>query len=240
LHRVAEEVRGLFPDVDALIANVKKFFVKCNSRTNLFKQTLNIPLPPQPIITRWGTWLSAAIYYSDYFVLIKDFITNKLNPRDAISIKKAQELITKNNIAEELLCITNNFRCLPQTITKLETTGISLRDTFEIFNNITTTLKQLQDIRLQSIRTKITVILEKNSGLQQMKQVLAKLQGQDIQQLSITPDDLKCFQYAPLVTCDVERSFSRYKNIFRDNRHSFTFEHLKMILIIACNQIVTK
>ncbi len=32
LHRVAEEVRGQFSDVDALISNVKKIFLKCNSR----------------------------------------------------------------------------------------------------------------------------------------------------------------------------------------------------------------
>jgi hypothetical protein len=26
-----------------------------------------IPLPPQPVLTRWGTWLDAAMYYADNF-----------------------------------------------------------------------------------------------------------------------------------------------------------------------------
>jgi len=42
--------------------------LKALSRVLFFKtELLDIPLPPQPIITRWGTWLEAAIYYSDNF-----------------------------------------------------------------------------------------------------------------------------------------------------------------------------
>jgi len=53
LHRVAEEVRRHFPKVDALISNAKKIFVKCSSRVLKFKEIApEIPMPPQPILTR--------------------------------------------------------------------------------------------------------------------------------------------------------------------------------------------
>ena len=55
LNRVAETVRGHFLDVDHLIACGKKIFRKCPSRIQTFKEkAATIPLPPQPIVTRWG------------------------------------------------------------------------------------------------------------------------------------------------------------------------------------------
>ncbi|KRZ63903.1 hypothetical protein T08_2385, partial [Trichinella sp. T8] len=54
LHRIAEHIRCLFPDVDRLISNVKKGFLKAPSRVQLFKEMApEIPLPPQPVLTRW-------------------------------------------------------------------------------------------------------------------------------------------------------------------------------------------
>jgi hypothetical protein len=64
LHRVAEEVRGSYPEVDKLIGNGKKIFIKSPLRVQQFKEEAPaLPLPPQPIVTRWGTWLDAANYY---------------------------------------------------------------------------------------------------------------------------------------------------------------------------------
>ncbi|KAE9542367.1 hypothetical protein AGLY_003494 [Aphis glycines] len=64
LHRVAEEIRKHFPKVDQLISNIKKIFLKYPSRVQYFKEMApNIPLPPQPVLTRWVTWLKAATYF---------------------------------------------------------------------------------------------------------------------------------------------------------------------------------
>jgi hypothetical protein len=41
---------------------------------------------------------------------------------------------------------------------------------------------------------------------------------------------------APVVSCDVERSFSQFRAILRDNRHNLTFEHLRQYLFIYCNK----
>lgn len=58
LHRVAEEIRIHFPNVDELINNVKKVFLKAPSRIQIFKTMApDIPLPPRPVLTRWGTCL---------------------------------------------------------------------------------------------------------------------------------------------------------------------------------------
>jgi len=72
LHRVAEEIRSQFGNVDDLVANVKKIFRKCPYRIQTFKaEAPELPLPPASIITRWGTWLTAASYYCTNFLNYK-------------------------------------------------------------------------------------------------------------------------------------------------------------------------
>ena len=34
--------------------------------------------PPGPVITRWGTWLSAALYYNDYSNQLTTFVDAEL------------------------------------------------------------------------------------------------------------------------------------------------------------------
>ncbi|KAJ4430186.1 hypothetical protein ANN_22396 [Periplaneta americana] len=51
----------------------------------------------------------------------------------------------------------------------------------------------------------------------------------------LTGSDLAHFNYAPVVTADVERSFSQYKNMLSDNRRSLTFENLRMLVVTYCN-----
>lgn len=52
LNRVAELVRYEYPKVDKLIAEVKKIFVKCARRKADFTASCQIPLPPEPVLTR--------------------------------------------------------------------------------------------------------------------------------------------------------------------------------------------
>lgn len=70
-HRACEYVRNQFKDVDRFIALMKSAFLKCNSRVQVFREVApGIPLPPAPVITRWGTWLDAVVYYSTHWTLI--------------------------------------------------------------------------------------------------------------------------------------------------------------------------
>jgi len=86
LHRVAEEIRLQFSKVDDLIFNVKKNGLKAPSRTIIFRNIApNLELPPQPILTRRGTWLNAALYYCDNLEIIKEILL-QLNSEDSISI----------------------------------------------------------------------------------------------------------------------------------------------------------
>lgn len=52
LNRVAELARITYPKVNALIAEIKRIFVKSAQRRRDFAASCNIPLPPEPVITR--------------------------------------------------------------------------------------------------------------------------------------------------------------------------------------------
>jgi hypothetical protein len=75
LHRVAEEIRGNYPEADSLISNVKKIFLKASLRVEKFKQEApSLSLPPSPVLIRWGTWLDAAMYYCENYSTIEKIV----------------------------------------------------------------------------------------------------------------------------------------------------------------------
>ena len=74
------------------------------TRVGTFKEKCpNLSLPPQPIITRWETWLDAAFYYGMNFNKVKEVVDT-----------------FKNSIKNELSVILSNFQCMTDTITCLE------------------------------------------------------------------------------------------------------------------------
>uniref|UniRef100_H3AFC8 HAT C-terminal dimerisation domain-containing protein n=1 Tax=Latimeria chalumnae TaxID=7897 RepID=H3AFC8_LATCH len=81
---VSDIWRTNFPEVDKLIATVKKVFKYCPSRKLHFKEhlqstvqvvgsNLRVKLPPEPVKTRWGSWYAATEYHAQY---ITSYSTN--------------------------------------------------------------------------------------------------------------------------------------------------------------------
>ena len=51
----------------------------------------------------------------------------------------------------------------------------------------------------------------------------------------LSPNEIAAFEFAPITTCDVERSFSVYKSMLADNRKRFLFKNLRKLFVIRCN-----
>lgn len=86
LHRVCEKIRNENELVNEYIFSIKAIFTKSPLRIQSFKQLTDIALPPEPVITRWGTFLEAAFYHLDNFDIISGFI---LNLEDSKKIRSA-------------------------------------------------------------------------------------------------------------------------------------------------------
>lgn len=229
---MAEAIRAQHPDVDKLIACVKQVFVKAPLRRMAFKEAEpNLPLPPEPVLTRWGTWLKAAEYYAQNYERVRA-IVHRLNPCDAQCIENAQRAFESPTIVSQLAYIKANFSLIPEAITALESHGLTLEEAIENFNRVAT------QIRSTHLKDKIESVIGANPGYQALSTISQILSGNHCplpDDLELEPHELVAFKFAPVTSCDVERSFSKYKYLLADRRRSFEFENFKMHLVLSCN-----
>jgi len=239
LHRVAETIRVYYPEVDRLISSTKKVFCKAPNRVRLFRTIApDIPLPPQPILTRWGTWLNAAEYYADNFDTILA-VLDQLCDDDAASIAAAKVQFKKPGIRQHLAYIKTWFSNLPKAISHLEDSKLSLVESVGLLNKLKLDFLSAPGDGANAAGMKLNQVLNKNDGLSKLSCVAKILDGEENTLLggeeNYTPSDIAAYLYAPIVSCDVERSFSRYKTLLADNRRSLKFENLKHLFVAYCN-----
>ena len=237
LNRVAEEIRSNYPKVNKLISSVKKIYSKSPLRIEVFKQRApETPLPPQPVVTRWGTWVEAAIYYSENFNLIKDLI-EEMDENEAIAIKEAKKNFESNELRANLAFISSNYSDLVKTIKKLEERNLKIEDSV---NLVETQFNFIKNLNQKCVFAKFEYVLSKNSGYKQIKLINDILKGDQnaINDLKFdySPKEIAAFLFAPITSVDVERSFSAFKSLFTHKRQNFTFENLKKTLIIKFNE----
>ncbi|XP_022180013.1 uncharacterized protein LOC111040403 [Myzus persicae] len=242
LHRIVEKIRGHYSKVDKIISNVKNFFLKAPSRVIIFKSTApDLSLPPEPIITRWGTWVKAACYYCDHHETLKSIVYS-LDKEEAISIKNAQKYFFDPSLAANLVFIKSNFGFIPDVMTSLEAKNIPLSDAIKLIEDVFFKLNLVPGTVGKMIQEKMNDVLEKNKGYQTLVQISKILSGEETSMVRIPENlslgDLAYFKYAPINSVDVERSFSIFKVLLADNRKSFQFENLKKHLIVQCNNQV--
>lgn len=108
VNRVAEQILSLFPDVDKFVANMKTAFKKAPSKIAIYKEKCpDLPLPPNPVITRWGTWLKATEFYAQHFNEMKDIIETINN--DAASVNTLKTMIQSHDLPRNLAFISLNY-----------------------------------------------------------------------------------------------------------------------------------
>ena len=103
-NRLAEK-REIYPHIR------QKMFLKATSRFDVYKELmLGKQLPPQPVITRWGTWLVGAVFYAENFLEFKSVVHKIVEVDDALCAQKVHGLLkTANTINTNLAFIHANF-----------------------------------------------------------------------------------------------------------------------------------
>lgn len=152
---------------------------------------------------------------------------------DAAAIGRAKELFNDKRIAQQLAYINSNFSILPDAIRRLEAQGLTLAEALNILNEVKQALAAATGEIGEKIRKKFNNVLEKNPGIGKLSEIAKVLKGEE-SDIDMLPIILESMKFAPLQSCDVERSFSIYKNILTDNRTNFTPENLEMYLICNC------
>lgn len=237
LHRIAEHVRGLFSSVDKLVSNGKKIFLKAPSRCDAFKEIApQLALPPQPIVTRWGTWISAVLYYTSNLDKFEEII-NSLDDSDSSAVRIVKELLQDKALRNDLAFIASNYANLPEAINALEKRNMPLVDALKCFETIIVDLTKVSGEKGKSVSEKCERVVAANKDLEKMKNIGRVLEGEnDADVGEMDPQTVACFKYAPVTSVEVERSFSLFKHLLSDRRQGFKFESIKKMLVISCNQ----
>ncbi|KAJ4438848.1 hypothetical protein ANN_14801 [Periplaneta americana] len=104
----------------ALTQYPDKNSIKHTTMRVLLFQTIapGIPLPPQPILTRWKTWLDAVNYYAEYYGKIMEVI-DALDSTDSSAFAAIKSLPSEQ-LLEDILFIDSNFKIVSKSITLLE------------------------------------------------------------------------------------------------------------------------
>ena len=135
-----------------------------------------------------------------------------------------------------VIAIAIHFSELP-TIGKLEEHGLSLEDSTNLVENLLQELKSIPPGMKPIYEDMLQGVLDANTGRAELLKMRNLLRGEAAGGDQVPPaDDILAFKFAPIVSCEVERTFSQYGTVLRDNRQSLLFENLKRYLIVFCNQ----
>ena len=69
-------VRADFKTIDEVMGAIIAATIKNKDRKKDFHDA-GLPSPPDPVITRWATWLRAALYYNENLPAIQTVVNNK-------------------------------------------------------------------------------------------------------------------------------------------------------------------
>ncbi|PSN44021.1 hypothetical protein C0J52_16974 [Blattella germanica] len=146
--------------------------------------------------------------------------------------KTIVKLFNENDLAH----IQHTFSCIIKTLKSLQNRHLSLSESFEIINSTVEQLNRGRGKVADAVRAKVDTVLSKNPGYEELQKVVAVMSGESTVKinLDLSPADIVKLNYVPVTSCDVERSFSQYKSILRDNRRRFTFQHLKEMFVTYC------
>ena len=216
LHNCAEKVRGHYANVDNVIARVKAFISKNKSRRNLFHE---IGIPPQPVVTRWGSWLNAAIYYADNLPAIKEIIHGYEG--NGLLVSRAKDSLHDDRLTQSLMEIKRDYSDLIEVLEQTEATAYSILHAYE----------QLKNIRFGKdacgLRTYLDERMEKNADLL----AIVKLSKENV-----SPSTYVLLQKCQATSSAVERSFSMLKKLLAKDRQ-FKDDNVKNYLIPHYNSV---
>ena len=75
LHDCTMCVHAHFKNIDEIIAMIKAATIKNKDRKKDFHDA-GLPSPPDLVITRWATWLRAALYYNENLPAVHTIVNN--------------------------------------------------------------------------------------------------------------------------------------------------------------------
>ena len=115
-------MRGHFKNIDEIIATIKAATIKNKDRKKDFHDA-GLPSPPDPVITRWATWLRAALHYSKSLPAVRTIVNNWTSAD--LLVSRAKDAINVEGLVPDLVKI-NQCRTLAANVEFLEANACTI------------------------------------------------------------------------------------------------------------------
>ena len=215
LHNCAMRVRAHFKNIDEIIATIKAATIKIKDRNKDFHDA-GLPSPPDPVITRWATWLRTALYYSENLLAVRTIANNWTSV--GLLISRANDAINVEDLVPDLVKI-NQYRTLSANVEFLEGSACTITEAYGLLKNM-----QFHDDPC-AIKNYIKKRLS-NSDLQTIINCTI---------LTIDPTSYALLQKAQPTSGAVERSFSMLSKLLRKDRN-FDVKNVKKYMMLCYNK----
>jgi hypothetical protein len=133
-------------------------------------------------------------------------LIDNLNENVAVAIRKAKQAFNDASVVHQLAYIQSNFAIIPQSIKTLETAGLPLSESLNELEKVKTTLARAEGPIGETIPKKLKKVLEDNPGIGKLVGIAKLLIGEEAE-IGMAPNLIAAHKYAPVTSCDVERSF---------------------------------
>ena len=105
-------VRAHLKNIDEIMATIKAATIKNKDRKKDFHNA-GLSSPPDPVITRWATWLRAALYYSENLPAVRTIVNNWTSA--GLLVSGAKHAINVEDLVPDLVKI-NQYRTLAANV----------------------------------------------------------------------------------------------------------------------------
>ena len=207
-------VRAHFKNIDEEIATIKAATIKNKDRKKDFHDA-GLPSPPDPVITRWVTWLRAALYYSENLPAVRTIVNNWASA--GLLVSRAKDAINVEDLVPDLVKI-NQYRTLAANVEFLKGSVCTITEANGLLKNM-----QFDDNPC-AIKNYIKGL--SNSDLKTIT---------NCTNLTIDPTSYALLQKAQPTSAAVERSFSMLSKLLRKDRN-FVVKNVKKYMMLYYNK----
>ena len=215
LHYCAMHVRAHFKNIDEVIATIKAATIKNKDRKKDFHDN-GLPSPLDPVITRWATWLRAALYYSENLPAVRTIVNNWTSA--GLLVSRAKDAINVEGLVSDLVKI-HQYRTLAANVEFLERSACIITKAYGLLKNM-----QFDDEPC-TIKDYINKRLS-NSDLETII---------NCTNLTVDPTSYALLQKAQPTSAVVERSFSMLHKLLRKDIN-FDVKNVKKYMMLYYNK----
>ena len=209
LQNCAMRVRAHFKNIDEVIATIKAATIKNKDRKKDFYDA-GLPSPPDPVITRWATWLRAALYYRENLPAVRTIVNNRTNA--GLLVSRAKDAINVERLMSDLVEIN-------QYLEFLEGSACTITKAYGLLKNM----------QFDGDPCAIKDYINKRLSNSDSETII------NCTNLTIDPTSYALLQKAQPTCAAVERSFSMLNKLLREDRN-FDVKNVKKYMMLYYNK----